>query len=79
VAESAGTATLSVRRLNATNTVVSVDYATVDGMATNGLKYVSTSGTLAFAASETNPNHCSADLEQRFGEGTRTFKLTLWR
>src|SRR6185436_15363454 len=31
VAESAGTATLSVRRLNATNTVVSVDYATAVG------------------------------------------------
>ena len=54
VAENAGTATLSVRRLNDTDTVASVNYATADGTATNGVKYLSTSGTLAFVVGETN-------------------------
>src|SRR5690348_8782150 len=54
VAENAGTATLSVRRLNGTNTVASVDFATIDGTATTGLKYMATNGTLVFATGETN-------------------------
>jgi hypothetical protein len=40
VAGNAGTATLNVRRLHDANTVVSVDYATADGTATNGGKRV---------------------------------------
>ena len=43
VAESAGTVMLTVQRTNDTNTVVSVDYATADGTATNGLKYTADS------------------------------------
>jgi len=39
VAESAGAVTLTVQRLNDTNTVMSADYATADGTATHGLKY----------------------------------------
>src|SRR5262245_14866532 len=77
VAENAGTATLSVRRLNDTNTVVSVDYATADGTATNGAKYFSTSGTLAFAAGETNQTIVVPILNNAFVEGTKTFKVIL--
>src|SRR5262245_41045380 len=77
VAESAGTATLSVRRLNDTATVVSVDYATADGTATNGVKYFSTSGTLAFAAGETNQTITVPILNNGFVEGTKTFKMIL--
>ena len=54
VAEWAGTVSLTVQRLGDTNTEVSVDYATADGTATNGLKYTATNGTLTFAAGETN-------------------------
>ncbi|MEZ4513085.1 MAG: Calx-beta domain-containing protein [Chloroflexota bacterium] len=51
--ESAGTATVTVKRVLATNTVVSVDYATSDGTAVSGLDYTSKSGTLTFNAGET--------------------------
>src|SRR2546429_997675 len=45
---------LTVQRLNDTNTAVTVDYAAVDGTATNGLNYTAIPGTLAFGAGETN-------------------------
>jgi poly(3-hydroxybutyrate) depolymerase len=77
VTENAGTATLSVRRLNDTNTVVSVDYATADVTATNGLKYTATNGTLAFAAGETNQTIVVPILNNGFVEGTKTFKVFL--
>ena len=38
-AESADTVSLTVQRLNDTNTAVTVDYAAVDGTATNGLNH----------------------------------------
>jgi len=50
----AGTVTLTVQRTNDLSSEVSVDYATADGTATNGLKYTATNGTLAFAPGETN-------------------------
>lgn len=50
--ESAGTATITVKRVLATNTVVSVNYATSDGTAVSGLDYTSKSGTLTFNAGE---------------------------
>src|SRR5262245_4096949 len=77
VPENAGTATLSVRRLNETDTVVSVDYATADGTAANGVDYFATSGTLAFAAGETNQTIVVPILNNGFVEGTRTFKVIL--
>ena len=46
-AESAGFATITVQRLSDPSTTVSVDYATADGTATNGLKYTAVSGTLS--------------------------------
>jgi len=77
VVENAGTATLSVRRLNDTETVVSVDYATADGTATNGVKYFATNGTLDFAAGETNQTIVVPILNNGFVEGTKTFKVSL--
>src|SRR5262245_9233785 len=77
LSENVGTATLSVRRLNDTNSIVSVDYATADGTATHGVKYLSTSGTLAFAAGETNQTIVVPILNNGFVEGTTTFKVIL--
>jgi len=76
-AEQSGTATLSVRRLNDTGTVVSVDYATADGTATNGVNYFSTTGTLAFAAGETNQTMVVPILNNGFFEGPKDFKVML--
>jgi poly(3-hydroxybutyrate) depolymerase len=77
VPEWAGTVTLTVQRTNDTSTEVSVDYATADGTATNGLKYVATNGTLAFAAGETNQTIVVPILNNGFVEGNRNFKVIL--
>ncbi len=77
VPEWAGTVTLTVQRTNDTSTEVSVDYATADGTATNGLKYISTNGTLAFAAGETNQTIVVPILNEGLVEGTKTFTVTL--
>lgn len=77
VAENAGAAALSVRRLNDTNTAVSVDYATAEGTAANGVKYLSTSGTLAFAAGETNHTITVPILNNGLVEGAKDFQVIL--
>ena len=77
VAESAGFATITVQRLSDTSTTVSVDYATVDGTATNGLKYTAVSGTLGFGTSETNKTIVVPLLNEGFVEGTRAFQAVL--
>ena len=63
--------------MNDTNTAVSVDYATADGTATNGLKYTAVAGTLAFGAGETNQTIVVPILNDGFVEGTKTFRVIL--
>ncbi|MGF1520815.1 MAG: Calx-beta domain-containing protein [Leptolyngbyaceae cyanobacterium] len=53
VNEDDGTATFTVSLSEASNTEVTVDFATADGTAVAGSDYTSTSGTLTFAAGET--------------------------
>ena len=77
VAESAGTATLSVRRLNDANMLVSVNFATADGTATNGLKYTATNGTQSFAAGETNQTIVVPILNNGIVDGAKNFKVIL--
>jgi poly(3-hydroxybutyrate) depolymerase len=77
VAEWAGTVTLTVQRTNDINTEVSVDYATADGSATNGLKYTATNGTLAFAAGATNESIVVPILNEGSVEGTQSFTVAL--
>ncbi len=77
VNEAAETVTLSVRRLNDLSTTVSVDYATADGSATNGLKYISVTGVLAFGVGETNQIIVVPILNDGFADGTKTFRVVL--
>ena len=77
VAENAGSIALTVQRTGDTNTAASVDYATTDLSATNGLKYTAVSGTLAFGAGETNQTIRVPILNEGFVEGTKTFRVTL--
>ena len=77
VSESAGTASLTVQRLRYTDAAVTVDYATADGSAVNGLKYTATNGTLAFAAGETNKTLLVPILNEGFVEGTKYFRVIL--
>jgi poly(3-hydroxybutyrate) depolymerase len=77
VNEAAGAVSLAVLRTNDTSSVVSVDFATTDGTATNGLKYVATNGTLTFAAGETNRTIAVTILNNGLFEGTKNFKVIL--
>jgi poly(3-hydroxybutyrate) depolymerase len=77
VAESAGTVTLTVQRTNDVNTLVSVDYATADGTATNGVKYTAVSGTLSFGGGETNKAIVVPILNEGFVEGSKNFQVIL--
>ena len=63
IAESAGAVPLSVLRTGDTNTEVTVDYATADGSATNGLRYVAVSGMLTFRAGENQPTRRRDNFE----------------
>jgi len=77
VAESAGTATLIVRRLNNTDTIASVDYATANGTATNGMKYTAVAGTLVFDAVETNHTIEVPILNNGLVDGIKNFNVIL--
>jgi dienelactone hydrolase len=77
VAEEAGTVALTVQRTNDVDTIVSVDFASADGTATNGLKYTAVSGTLAFGAGETNKDIVVPILNDGLVGGTTTFQVTL--
>jgi poly(3-hydroxybutyrate) depolymerase len=77
VVESAGSITLIVQRVGDTNGSVGVDFATVDGTATNGLKYIATNGTLSFATGETNQSIGVPILDDGLAQGTKTFRVTL--
>jgi len=77
VAENAGSVSLAVLRSGDPDTVVSVDFATADGTATNGLKYTAVSGTLPFGAGETNKIIVVPILNEGFVEGTKRFTVTL--
>jgi len=46
-------ATITVLRVDNTNTVSSVDFATVNGTALAGLDYIATNGTFVFTNGET--------------------------
>jgi hypothetical protein len=77
VAETAGTATISVLRSGALTNPMSVNYATASGSATAGSDFTTTSGTLTFAPGETEkqiavPITNDADLEN-----DETFTVTL--
>src|SRR5688572_29769693 len=77
VAESAGAVTLTLQRTGDTSTVAGVDYATADGIATNGLKYTAVSGTLAFGVSETHKTIVVPILNNGLIDGIKTFRVLL--
>ena len=59
------------------NGTVTVDYATADGTATAGEDYTAASGTLTFAAGETEKTVSVAVLDDAHDEGEETMKLLL--
>ena len=77
VSEAAGAVSLLVQRLNDASPEVTVDYATADGTATNGLKYTAVSGRLTFAPGETNKLIVVPILNEGIVEGTKYFRVIL--
>src|SRR6266508_3570350 len=77
VSEENRMATLSVRRLGDRSNSLTVDFATGNGTAAAGVDYLAQSGTLAFAAGETNKTISVPILDDGLVEGHETINLTL--
>ena len=77
--EEAANATLAfaVTLSRAPSGTVTVDYATSDGTAAAGSDYTATSGTLTFAAGETEKTVSVPVLDDAHDEGSETLTLTL--
>jgi uncharacterized delta-60 repeat protein len=77
VAKTGVQATISVYRTGYTNSVMSVDYATADGTATNGLDYVAQSGTLLFTNGVTNLSFTVPVVNHTGVQPSKTVQLSL--
>jgi polyhydroxybutyrate depolymerase len=75
--ESDGTVVLRVVRSGAADTLASVSYSTVDGTACSGVRYTATSGTLQFAAGQTNLEVTIPILNDGFAQGSQFFRVLL--
>ncbi len=87
-AESVGSVSLTVTRTGDTSGASTVDYATSDtagtnvcatitGAASSRCDYISTFGSLSFAAGETQKTLLVPVVDDSFAEGAETFKMTL--
>jgi hypothetical protein len=77
VAESAGKITLTVTRDGDTSGAATVDYATVDGTATQKGDYIIASGTLVFNAGEASKSFDVFIIDDAYVETDETFTVVL--
>jgi len=77
VGEAAGTAHITVSRIDAAESDLVVNYASTDGSARAGRDYTATSGILTFAAGETSRTIDVPILNNTTADGSRTFTLAL--
>ena len=77
VSESGGTALISVTRLGDASAPVTVDYATSNGTGVSPNDYLTTTGTLNFAAGETFKSFSVALVDDLYAEGNESIKLSL--
>jgi hypothetical protein len=75
--ETAGEATITVRRDGDSSAPATVQYAAADGSASAGADYAATSGLLEFGAGETSRTFPIAILDDTLNEGTETVQLAL--
>ncbi len=75
--ENAGTATITVVRKGSTTRAVTVDYATSNGTGVAGSDFTNTSGTLSFAAGETQKTFTVSIMDNTSVDGNRTVLLSL--
>ena len=78
VNELTGSVTLNVVRLNTTNGVVQVSYATTNGTALAGTNYTTTTGTLTFNPGETNKSIIVPILHDLRATSNLTFAVNLF-
>ena len=77
VDEAAGTVTFTVTKTGATDLVSTVDFGTVNGSAVAGSDYTANSGTLTFAAGETNKTITVSITNDTTFEGPENFSVQL--
>ncbi|MEW6157358.1 MAG: Calx-beta domain-containing protein [Verrucomicrobiota bacterium] len=77
VAESAGTATVTVKRTGSSASEIQVDYTIAPGTAESEVDYSGVNGTLIFAAGETEKSFMVAIVEDDLIEPDETVLLTL--
>ena len=77
VAESGGSVAVSVIRTNGSTGVLSVDYRTVAGLATEGSDYLGRSGTLIFTEGQTNQTITITIQDDGTVEGDENFFVQL--
>ncbi len=77
VTEDAGSAVITVSRIDGATGSVSVDYATSNGTATAGSDYTATSGTLLFEQGETSKTFSIPIVNDNLLEVDETVNLTL--
>ncbi len=68
---------ITVLRTNGTAGVATVNYATLDGTATAGVKYVPTFGTLTFADGQASTNFFVPVINTTTAEGPESFSVVL--
>ena len=68
---------VTVARSGGTASGVTVDYATADGTATDGVRYLGISGTLTFGANEVSKNILVNLVNDTLPNGDQTFFMTL--
>jgi C1A family cysteine protease len=70
-------ATFTVTLSNPSSAEITVEYTTADGTAIAGEDYISTNGTLTFAAGETSQSITVEGIDDAIYEGEETFNLNL--
>ncbi|PYK58592.1 MAG: hypothetical protein DME21_15385, partial [Verrucomicrobia bacterium] len=75
--ENGTNAAITVRRIGVSTNKVTVDYATSDGTATAGLKYVAQTGTLYFSAGETEQTFTVPIIDNALTDGNESVNLVL--
>src|SRR3989442_1716974 len=77
VGEGDGSALITVTRAGSVTNAASVDYATADGTAHQGSKYLNAAGRLTFAPGQTSKTFTVLELDTDVAEGNQTLDLLL--